>query len=191
MTKHDKKDLRAQLKSWCGQHVRKLDQLYDAYIADQVLSIVQSHIEKGVISCYLPLNDEMDSRKIIEILQQAGYQIAIPVVITQDRPLDFRLYHPKDALILDAAGLPVPSPDAVSVTPDVLIIPVLGFNVACYRLGRGGGYYDRTLAVLRPALTIGIGYDGQEVDFEPDVHDMPLDYMVTETRLLYADTSGS
>lgn len=184
MTSHDKKELRAGLKTWCGRHVRKMDQLYDAYIAEQVLSVVQSHLERGIVSCYLPLNDEMDSRKIIEVLRQVGYQVAIPVVVTQDRPLDFRLYHHADTLVLDAAGLPVPSPDAVSVTPDILIIPVLGFNAECYRLGRGGGYYDRTLAVLRPALTIGIGYDGQEVDFKPDPHDVPLDYMITETRML-------
>jgi 5-formyltetrahydrofolate cyclo-ligase len=186
MTHLDKKELRAQLKTWCGQHIRKLDQLYDAHVAQQVLSVVQSHMESGIVSCYLPLNDEMNSLKTIEILREAGYQVAIPVVVTQDRPLDFRLYHPKDALILDAAGLPVPSEDAVSITPDALIIPVLGFNTDCYRLGRGGGYYDRTLAVLSPILTIGVGYDGQEVKFAPDAHDMPLSYMITETRILHS-----
>jgi 5-formyltetrahydrofolate cyclo-ligase len=186
MTKLDKTHLRTQLKEWCAAHSAQHDQLYDAHIAQQILGIVQGHLESGVIGCYLSMEHEMSSRKIIEILQGAGYQIAIPVVVTKDRPLDFRLYHTQDKLVLDAERLWVPSPDAVSVTPDALVIPVLGFNAHCYRLGRGGGYYDRTLAVLRPILTIGIGYDGQSVDFAHDPHDLPLDYIVTETRILQA-----
>lgn len=186
MTGQDKARLRAQLKDWCAAHSAQHDQLYDAHIAEQILAVVQGHLESGMIGCYMAMQNETGSRKIIELLQEAGYQIAIPVVVTKDRPLDFRIYHAHDKMVRDAEGLSVPSPNAVSVTPDALVVPVLGFNADCYRLGRGGGYYDRTLAVLRPILTIGVGYDGQEVAFTPDAHDMPLDYIVTETRVLQA-----
>jgi 5,10-methenyltetrahydrofolate synthetase len=71
-----------------------------------------------------------------------------------------------------------------------VIVPLLGFNEQCYRLGRGGGYYDRTLEHLPKVLTIGVAYSGQKIDFSTESHDIALDMIVTEKTLL-AENSPS
>lgn len=77
-------------------------------------------------------------------------------------------------------GIPVPDGTA-AVTPDALLIPCVGFSAEKFRLGYGGGFYDRTLAALpgKP-VAIGIGYEGCRIVLEPAAHDIPMDWIVTE-----------
>jgi 5-formyltetrahydrofolate cyclo-ligase len=100
-------------------------------------------------------------------------------------PLVFRAFAADQAMEPDAARIPSPTPDAETLVPDLVIAPLIGFDRDGYRLGQGGGYYDRTLADLRAAgrvFVIGLAYAGQEVDRVPrDAHDQPLDAILTET----------
>jgi 5-formyltetrahydrofolate cyclo-ligase len=97
----------------------------------------------------------------------------------------FRAFRPDQALQLDAAKIPSPTDEAEALVPDLIIAPLIAFDRQGYRLGQGGGYYDRTLEALRKTgrvFVIGLAYSGQEVDRAPrDDHDQPLDAILTET----------
>ena len=100
-------------------------------------------------------------------------------------PLVFRAWKPGDALVAAAFGTRVPSDDAPVLTPELLLVPMLAFDDRGYRLGYGGGFYDRSLAGLKSPIAVGCAYDAQRVDDLPvDDHDRRLDWIVTETRIL-------
>lgn len=106
---------------------------------------------------------------------------ALPVVGTTDAPLRFRCWSPGDTLTTDRYGIPTPMQGAW-LQPELLLIPVNGFDARGYRLGYGGGYFDRTLAELKPARgTIGVGFELARLTTLPEeAHDHPLDWIVTE-----------
>ncbi len=107
---------------------------------------------------------------------------ALPVVIAYGKPLIFRAWSPGDPLALGVWNIPIPREDAPVVVPDVLIAPVVGFDPACYRLGYGGGFYDRTLADLPKFPRIfGVGYTLASIPtIHPQRHDIPMGSVVTE-----------
>jgi 5-formyltetrahydrofolate cyclo-ligase len=115
----------------------------------------------------------------------AGGRCALPVVVEKKAPLLFRLWEPGRRLVPGVWNIPIPA-DGAEVSPGVVIAPVVGFDGACYRLGYGGGFFDRTLATLphRP-LAIGIGYVTAAIStIYPLPHDVPMNAIVTERGIL-------
>lgn len=111
---------------------------------------------------------------------------ALPVVVVQrNTPLAFRSWRRGEALQPGVWNIPVPSDGAV-VTPDIVNAPAVGFDPACYRLGYGGGYFDRTLAAFsRPPRIIGVAYARQAIrTIYPQAHDVPMDMIVTEAGVV-------
>jgi len=145
----------------------------------------------AVVSGFWPFGPEMDVRPILYHLQAAGHPIALPVVVRRGLPLLFRAWHPGQPLVTGSFGVPRPDKDQPELTPRVLIVPLLAFDRAGYRLGYGGGFYDRTLARLRahgPALAVGVGFSAQEVPSVPrDASDERLDWMVTEREAFHIE----
>jgi 5-formyltetrahydrofolate cyclo-ligase len=94
--------------------------------------------------------------------------------------LKFYPWRPGDVLVIDAHNVMAPVERERIIHPELLLLPCVGFNAQRYRLGYGGGYYDRTLAVERPPRTVGIAYAMCEAAFEADAHDIPMDWVVTE-----------
>jgi len=143
-----------------------------------------------VVSGFWPMGDEIDPRPLLLACAAQGCILALPVVLGRGRPLLFRRWAPGEVLEPAGFGTSVPPATAPEVEPDLLIVPLLAFDRALYRLGYGGGYYDRTLEGLRARRrirAIGIGYDGQEVPAVPhDHHDQRLDAIATERRLIEA-----
>ena len=141
----------------------------------------------AVVSGYLPIRDEADPRALMAALAGKGHVLALPSVIERGAPLVFRRWSPGDATLIDMFGLTEPLASAEIMTPSIVLVPMLAFDAAGYRLGYGGGYYDRTLALLRAAgkvVAVGIAYAGQEVPGLPRRdHDEPLDAIVTEKGL--------
>lgn len=113
---------------------------------------------------------------------EAARVAALPVVVAADAPLVFSAWRPGAELAADAFGIPVPS-QFESVDPDVVLVPLNAFDAAGYRLGYGGGFFDRTLAARSPApISVGVGFELGRVDsIRPEPHDMPLDWIVTES----------
>jgi len=138
----------------------------------------------GTVSGFYPYGSEIDCTGLLERLSGAGWVTALPVVLGPARPLEFRPWRPGEPLETGAWSIPVPGETAGSVVPDVLLVPLLAFDRQGYRLGYGGGFYDRTLGRLRaekPVLAIGVAFAGQEVEAVPHGdHDQPLDWMLTE-----------
>jgi len=136
------------------------------------------------IAAYWPARHELDVRPLMTVLAEAGYAVLLPVVANEDGSLRFRRWWPGMELVEGAYGIPVPPPESGEARPDVVLLPLVGFDRHGYRLGQGGGHYDRTLAALRregPVAAIGIAYAGQEIDRVPvEPHDEPLDWIVTD-----------
>jgi len=135
----------------------------------------------GSVGFCWPIRAEVDCRPVILRLLATGWQAAMPVVLERDAPMQFRAWDPKVPMTQDPHGIPVPASTAVAV-PTVLLLPLVAYDAAGYRLGYGGGYFDRTLAHadVRP-VTLGIGYAISHVDsIHPAAHDIPLDAVVTE-----------
>ncbi len=132
------------------------------------------------VSLYWPIRGEPDLRPWMHTLHARGMRVALPVVIAHGRPLEFREWQPQARLERGVWKIPYPA-DGALVVPDVAIAPLVGFDRACYRLGYGGGFFDRTLASLEPrALAIGVGYPETELPtIFPQPFDVPMDWIVT------------
>lgn len=133
------------------------------------------------IGFYWPFKGEYDPRALARSLRDRGARLCLPVVVERARPLAFREWWPGMRMAPGVWGIPVPD-EGDWVRPEVLLVPLLGFDGAGYRLGYGGGYYDRTLAAMpaRP-LAIGIGYEPLRLaTIHPRPHDVPMDLIVTE-----------
>jgi 5-formyltetrahydrofolate cyclo-ligase len=134
-----------------------------------------------------PLHQEPDLRPLIDDWLQegrAGFNALLPVVIDTQQALAFRSWSPDTAMTVDRHGIPAPAAGDF-LLPQALLIPVIGFDAAGYRIGYGGGYFDRTLASLCPRpLAIGVGFEIARLDsIRPGPHDQALDAMVTEAGI--------
>lgn len=147
-----------------------------------------------VVSGYWPIGSEIDPRPLLSHLHEDGHPIALPVIRAHGEPLVFRAWRPGDRLAPAAFDTRVPLENQTELTPRVVIVPLLAFDRAGYRLGYGGGFYDRTLARLRElgaVLAVGVAYAAQEVAQVPrDGTDQPLDWIVTEAETIRVGTDA-
>jgi len=135
-----------------------------------------------VIAGYWPIRGELDLRPLLREWRMAGAQIVLPVVDTPSAPLIFRTWAPRARLQRGAWSIPVPPVTAPQLSPDIVLAPLVGWDVTGYRLGNGGGYYDRTLAVLpgRPQ-SIGVGLQAARLPtIYPQSHDVAMSHILTE-----------
>ena len=158
------------------------------------LSAAQALVDQGLdfageltgktVSGFIPYLCEIDTRPLLGALGARGCRTCVPVVIEDDMPLEFRVWSPGDQTVPGRWGIPVPPEGSQVVDPDVLLVPMLAYDITGYRLGYGGGFYDRTLEKLRalkPVTAIGVAYSAQLVDtVVRGDHDQPLDWMLTE-----------
>lgn len=134
------------------------------------------------IALYTSIGSELGTAPLAKVLLSRGIDLCLPVTLAADAPMIFRRWIPGDPLEPDLAGVPAPLPLAGEVVPDLILAPLLAFDGAGYRLGQGGGHYDRTFAARPDALRIGLAYAGQQVAALPiEPHDIPLHGVLTET----------
>jgi 5-formyltetrahydrofolate cyclo-ligase len=178
---------------------------------------IDAHLQRGfpqltqacVAFCW-PYRGEYDARNLVRQLHQAGARIALPVVVASGSPLLFRQWTPDTPLLSGPLDIPYPGAQSPQLQPSHVLLPVVGIDAAGYRLGYGGGYFDRTLAALAatglaaglatdlatPApgksapLVIATGYELCRIpSIDPQLHDIPMDWLVTE-RGLYRREAG-
>jgi len=144
------------------------------------------------VSVYWPIRGEPDLRPWMHTLCQAGVSVVLPVAVALAQPLVFREWHPEIRMARGLWNIPYPA-DGKVLVPHVIIAPVVGFDSQCYRLGYGGGFFDRTLATLNPKpVTIGVGYPEAELrTIFPQPHDIAMDWVVTGSGTLHATTERS
>lgn len=133
------------------------------------------------VALYRAIGTELDTDALALALTRAGRELCLPVVLERDAAMIFRRWAPGEPLELDLAGCPAPLPLAETVTPDLIVTPLLAFDAFGGRLGQGGGYYDRTFAALDGIGRVGFAYAGQQQDPLPmERHDQRLDGVLTE-----------
>ena len=140
----------------------------------------------AVVSGFWPIKDEIDIRPLMIELFNEGCQLALPVVQGRGQPLLFRAWRPGDPLEAGVFGTLQPSAKRETVEPDALIVPLLACDEEGWRLGYGGGFYDRTLTGLRArrrVTSVGVGFDAQLVPEVPHgPSDQRLDWLLTDRR---------
>jgi len=172
-----KHELRAAMRA-----LRKRLTETDPEAAERAASHADALPRGAIVALYRAMGSELDTDALANVLHQAGRRLCLPVVLERDAAMIFRAWAPGEPLELDAAGCPAPLPLAETVTPDLILTPLLAFDAQGGRLGQGGGYYDRTFAALPDAHRVGFAYAGQAVDrLDLEPHDIRLHGVLTET----------
>lgn len=137
-------------------------------------------VPKLVGFCW-PYRGEFDCRPLMQQRARDGGAAALPVIAAAQAPMSFRVWTPDSDMADGRYGIPIPAAGK-TVTPDLLLMPVVAFDEQGFRLGYGGGYFDRTLAALRPQpVAVGVGFELARIaSIDPGPFDLPLDYVVTE-----------
>ena len=192
MTSPDKVELRSRMRAW-RRSLGEAGADSAAQAAGHVPAMLAAlaPAARAVVALYQPLGSEMDPGPVAGVLLGAGLRLALPRVEAYDAPLTFRAWAPGDPLEPDLSDCLAPLDLAEVVEPDLILVPLLAFDVHGGRLGQGGGYYDRTLAALRsrdprPAF-VGLAFAGQQADTLPhEPHDERLDGVLTEAGYVAA-----
>jgi 5-formyltetrahydrofolate cyclo-ligase len=141
-----------------------------------------------VVSGFMPLKSEINPLPLMQKLADQGARLALPRIVGRGSPLSMRAWEFGAALDRGQWGIREPKVDAAEVDPDVLLVPLLAFDRAGYRIGYGAGYYDMTLTRLRGLKTVaavGIAFAAQEVAEIPKTpHDERLDVVLTEHEVI-------
>ena len=165
------------------QRRRGLDPLMQAQWDERISATVLDWCAANAthtLGVYWPLPGEAALNATYAALVERGVQLVLPVVVARDAALGFAAWTPGQAMVKDKMGVAVPAALQLAATPPVLLVPCLGFNADKFRLGYGGGYYDRTLAAAPRPVTLGVAYACLEASFARAPHDVALDWIVTE-----------
>jgi 5,10-methenyltetrahydrofolate synthetase len=144
-----------------------------------------------VVGFYWPFKGEVDPRIAVLRLRERGARAALPVVVEKKAPLQFREWWPGCETKPGVFDLPVPVEGGI-VIPDAVLVPPVGFGARGFRLGYGGGYFDRTLAALSPRpIAIALAREASRIEtIHPQPHDVPMDFIVTEAGIHQVTASG-
>jgi 5-formyltetrahydrofolate cyclo-ligase len=152
-------------------------------VAELGLTFLPDRSAAAIVSGFAALPDEFRLWPLLRRLAADRVPLALPVLQGKGKPLLFRAWQPGDQTAPGVWGIAEPMPDKPSVEPDIVLVPLLAFDRAGWRLGYGGGFYDRTLRRLRagkPVLAVGIAFDEQRVDAVPHLdYDERLDWVLT------------
>lgn len=148
-------------------------------------------LQSMVVGFCWPHRGEYDPRPYMEFLHERGATLAFPEVVSRFEPLRFRKWWPGAPMKTGAYGIPIPE-NRVFVEINAVVIPMIGFDKLGFRLGYGGGFFDRTLAVTSPRpLAIGVAFEILAVDnVYPQSHDIPMDFVVTEAGIYRTMETG-
>src|SRR5262247_498897 len=143
---------------------------------------------KAIVSCFMPIGNEINPIPLMRNLAALGAQLALPAIAGRGKPLTMRAFAFGQTLVPGVWGIREPAPDAPAVAPDILIVPLLVFDRSGQRIGYGAGYYDMTVAALRARKTIiacGIAFAAQEISNVPTTpRDVRLDLVLTEREVV-------
>jgi 5-formyltetrahydrofolate cyclo-ligase len=153
-------------------------------VRTQVFALLDGRLPAS-LGLYWPIHGELNLVPVAEAVLAAGGRVGLPVVVQKAAPVEFWSWRRGERLVRGQWDIPVPK-DRDVIAPELLIVPLVGFDAQGYRLGYGGGYYDRTLAAASPRpRTIGVGFSNARLDtIHPQPHDIPLDVLVTESDII-------
>lgn len=187
-----------ELKAWRKAERERLvtaREALEAHAVDARRRQIDAHLErafpglKGIAFAFCwPIRNEYDARHLAKTLREAGALTALPVVVAPKTPLIFREWHPGVELARGPLGIPYPV-GSKELEPRAVLVPMNGWDAQGFRLGYGGGFFDRTLARLKDKpLVIGVGYESARIaTIHPQPWDIPMDYVVTERGVYRRD----
>ena len=161
------------------------------YICLNKIFLTHKNIETA--SLYFPINNEISPFDFIDYLQKKKVILSLPRIHIKNNYMDFKKWIPDDKLVNGPFGTMEPLTTKISILPQILVVPLLSFDEELYRLGYGGGYYDKSINILKKHfkkekkifITIGLAYSIQKEKKIPiEKHDMRLDYIITEKEVL-------
>ena len=153
-----------------------------ALVAELEALIAGTDLTGRVVGGFWPIRGEPDLRGWFGRLRLRGAVLALPVCESPIRAMRFRRWQPEQDMERGLWGIPVPPEGAGEVVPDLMVVPLLGWDMDRYRLGFGAGYFDRTLAALSPRpYCVGVGLQSARLPtIVPQPHDVPMDLILTE-----------
>ncbi|MDZ7920387.1 5-formyltetrahydrofolate cyclo-ligase [Rhodoferax sp.] len=185
---------KALRKALLEQRLNLPDRLQRAELLQRVMRIWLVGRPDAVIGAYWPIKGEFDPLPALHRWKEDGElidqpqprRIGLPVVNREHKTMTFHAWYPGCPMEEDAYGIPKPK-DTELIVPTLLFVPCVGYSAGGYRLGYGGGFYDRMLASLSPKpFTVGLGFGTEFVDdFEPEPHDMPLDAILNDHGIVW------
>ena len=179
----DKKAFRARMKAARAEISVEAQQAAAVAIAARGLEGIPGVMPGAVVSGFLSIDGEINPAPLMAKLRRGDHPLCLPVIVSKGQPLIFRAFNPGDALKTVQWGIREPTDDKPELLPDVVLTAGLAFDSFGYRLGFGGGYYDRTLRKIRdikPVVAIGLAYDVQRIDAVPHLdYDERLDWILT------------
>lgn len=182
-----KAELRAQLLARRQKISPEQAQKFAVYLEKKGVELAEA-LRPNAISAYFALPGEAPTQLLLNALFAKGFVTVLPVTGKRGEPLIFRTCSPEVPLIPGKMGIFEPGPDAAEVSPELLFVPLAGFDRQGQRIGYGAGFYDLTLARLRARqkiTAIGIAYACQEIEKVPaEAHDEKLDFVLTEAELI-------
>lgn len=183
-----------QLRALCRERRASISETDRAAFAKSFARHFLKNIDVGnrSVAGYSAFRHELDIMPLLTMLAAGNRICGLPITSPPSRLLYFRRWHTATPMVNGAFGIPVPSPESESFTPDIVIVPLVGFDAAHHRLGYGAGYYDATLADLKKRnpklLAVGAAFSVQQVDAIPaEPHDQALDKVITENGVLGKD----
>lgn len=195
----EKAALRQEMKAIRESLYAQDDDMAVRQIAARILRLpeIAGEVQRGIkarsnephmVAGFMPIQTEVDGLFILKALNAIQCRCALPVMTGKNQPLAFKEWDMAEELEDSAHGTKEPAAQSADVTPDIILVPLLAFDGKGFRLGYGGGYYDRTLEIYRqkghPFTAIGIAFDGQKTNHVPTAkHDQPLDIIVTEKKV--------
>lgn len=174
-----KADLRRQLIAARRSMPADVKAQADARIRAALSAWLEQHQTRS-LGGYLALAGEPELMPLYEELAARGIVLAMPVAVERQAPLTYRRWQPGEPLERDASGMQAPTAQGALIQPEVVLAPCVGFSDEGFRLGFGGGYFDRTLAQAPRPKALGIAYAISRVSFATEAHDMPLDQIITD-----------
>ena len=180
LPKYRKQRRKSELRAWLAQK-RRILKVGDVGLcsAEVVKQIAESDAfrQAATVMIYYPVQNEIN---LLDLYEQFGQSKRFFMPVTHRKYLEIRQYTGKDCLQKGKFGIPEPQGSTYHGSLDLIIVPAVGFDKQLYRLGRGGGYYDRFLAAQRHSVKMGVGYAFQLVDKLPhDKHDIKMDLVIT------------
>jgi 5-formyltetrahydrofolate cyclo-ligase len=178
---------KSQLRTELLKQRRALKPHERSQAAEQLLQRLQNSnliSTDSIVAAYWPMIDELDMRPIINWLHEKNIVCALPCLVSVDQPLLFRRFSKDDLLAKAYHNISQPHEHAPLVTPDIILVPTVGFDRRGYRIGMGGGFYDRTLANSTGKI-VGVAYSSSEIENVPaEVHDIRMHAILSEKELI-------
>ena len=158
---------------------------FQSNILNNIKPLIEE-IENEYIGTYISFRDELDTKKLNQYLLERELNLALPAIDFQTKEINFFMYHKNTELIENKFSILEPKNKDKVIFPKIILIPLLGYSKSGFRLGYGGGYYDKYLSKndIGDVKKIGIAFSFQEVEEIPvEDHDERLDWILTEKHL--------